>query len=331
MSNGAELTGDLQLENDSSTFLDLRRNRRLHFLHMLEHRPLAWMKANGVPGTGIIRRVARLVAPLPRVSGPTLVQTNFGFSMLVDPLSDQTLERPLYELGVYEAGTLRVLKELLIEGDVFVDAGANIGLMSLAASQWVGQLGRVIAVEPIPRNYKVLCYNIALNNRHNVQTYRCALGSGPGVGTMYERPQVGWVGASFVETAASSSAHEVPIISLEELVARSGQAFVSVVKIDVEGWELEVLKGAGPLLSSKEAPAIVVEYSSLNPMHSGEPTDIYHFLLEANRYTVYKLTRGKWTPSRLEQVDMPERLPEHDNLFFFLDGHRERLPARLFA
>ncbi|UCF19047.1 MAG: FkbM family methyltransferase [Gemmatimonadota bacterium] len=331
MNSSSDLAPAHQLGNHPSAYSDLRASKRLNFLHLLEHKPLAWMKANGIPGAGMIRRIARLAAPLPRVSGPAVVKTNLGVSMLVDPTADPTLERPLFELGVYEAGTLRVLSELLQEGDVFVDVGANIGLITLAASLWVGQTGTVLAVEPVPRNYDVLNYNVALNDRKNIRTYRCALGSGPGMGKMYERPGVGWVGTSLVRTSDSSAAHEVTMSSLDALIEQSGQAFVSVVKIDVEGWELEVLRGAVQLLSREKAPAIVIEYSRLNPMQGGEPIDIYGSLLESNPYRVYKLARGKWAPSKLIRVEGPEQLPEHDNLFFLLDSHCKRLPARMFA
>jgi FkbM family methyltransferase len=278
------------------------------------------MKARGVPGTGIIRRIARLAVPLPSVDGPVLIRTSMGYSMLVDPLADPTLERPLFEFGTYEPGTLRVLGSLLRSGDTCIDVGANIGLMTLVASHRVGNEGLVVAVEPVPRNYEVLIYNISLNRRRNVRTYNLALGAGSGSGTMLERPDVGWVGASLVRTAASTIAHQVRLEALDSLIAEKQLGGVSVVKIDVEGWELEVLKGATGLLSSRDAPAVIIEYSTLNPIHDGQPQDIFDFMRSVNEYEIFKLQRGKWTTSRLVKVDRREQLPRHDNLFCILFG-----------
>jgi hypothetical protein len=62
-----------------------------------------------------------------------------------------------------------------------------------------------------------------------------------------------------------------------------------MVKIDVEGWELEVLKGSKRLLGAPVAPIICIEYSNLHPQKNGRLVDVYDFILSVNEYRLYKL------------------------------------------
>src|SRR5947208_17148786 len=89
------------------------------------------------------RIIARVLIPRPR--GPLTVRTVFGCSLVVDASLDRGVEREVYYHGTYEAGTLNVLEKVLRPGDIFLDVGANIGLMSLVASRLVGLHGRVYA------------------------------------------------------------------------------------------------------------------------------------------------------------------------------------------
>ncbi len=110
-----------------------------------------------------IRRVAhhlpRFLIPAPK--GVCTMKTNYGFYLQIDPVKDQGVERSIYYTGTYEKGSLAVLKQLLRKGDSFADVGANIGLMSLYASQLVGTKGKVWAFEPNPETARILKENVA--------------------------------------------------------------------------------------------------------------------------------------------------------------------------
>ena len=105
---------------------------------------------------------------------------------------------------------------------------------------------------------------------------------------------------------------------------------VDCIKIDVEGWELEVLKGAANTLSGPTAPICIIEYSTLHPTYGGDTQDIYTLLCENNSYRIFCLKRGKEKPSRLLEIEDKENLPKHDNLFCFMPEHIEKLPSRIF-
>jgi len=273
-------------------------------------------------------KIAKRIMPYP--SGPAVIPTTLGFSMLVDPCFDPVLETALYYHGIYEEGTLHVMRKVLRPGDAFIDVGANLGLMTLWAARLIGASGHVHAFEPQPDTYAVLERHLAINAVRNVTVHRCALGAQPGRRTLYERSDVSRGAASMVKPEKTFGQTTVELDTLDHLVETSQIGAVRMMKIDVEGWELEVLKGARRLLAQRVAPVLCVESSRLCPVHEGGPADVYDFIRSVNDYRVYTLTRGKKRISALQPVESAAGLPEHDNLFCFTPRHLQDLDGRLF-
>lgn len=133
-------------------------------------------------------------------------------------------------------------------GDVVIDAGAHIGSFTVRASQMVGETGKVYAFEPNLNNFHWLTINTG--SLHNVQTFNKALWSSNKMIELFviQYPYVGFSAfGSSVKTA-------VPAVTLDEIVFGK----VNFIKIDVEGSELEVLKGAKRILEEHH-PYIVME------------------------------------------------------------------------
>ena len=131
---------------------------------------------HGFPGCSVLLRNGyKLLGAAP--PGSVCVRTRHGFSMLVDPRRNKGLDASIYFNGTYEAGSIFVITQTLRPGDVFIDVGANIGLMTLAAAQTVGSGGRVHAFEPVPSVHAILLRNLALNKCGNVIPHAVALGS----------------------------------------------------------------------------------------------------------------------------------------------------------
>ena len=129
------------------------------------------------------------------------------------------------------------LRGYLRPDDVMIDVGANIGDLTLCASTLVGDNGRVYAFEPHPRIYRFLMGNIALNGRHNVETFNAALGESRGAvhfssGRSDDQNSV----------LTGGSGIEVPLIPLDELPL--GEKEIALLKVDVEGYEKFVFSGA---------------------------------------------------------------------------------------
>ena len=133
------------------------------------------------------------------------------------------------------------IRKTLRKGDVFVDIGANIGYFTMIASPIVGDKGKVIAVEPIPETAKVLKLNLTLNKLQNVKVIQKAAWF-KRTKLHMEIPQ-GFYGlaSGVVDYRESKSVHQVDAIPLDPLLESYSE--LRLIKIDVEGAELQVLHG----------------------------------------------------------------------------------------
>jgi len=284
-------------------------------------------------GSGMLRELGvKLLASKPK--GPTIISTKYGFDIIcMDPIADKGVEKPLYLNGTYEAGTLDVIKKSLREGDTFIDVGANIGLMSLFASEVIGNNGVVYSFEPEPETFMILKENVEINKVNNIRAYNVGLGNSRGKSFIYTNSYAGRGSASLISPPDqnNSKKYEIYLETLDDFILKNDIANIRMLKIDVEGWELHVLRGAKSLLQRTQAPIICIEYSKLVPTQSGQPLDIYYYILSVNNYSIYKLKRGKGTPSKLVKITDVGDLPDHDNLFCFLPSHLRDIPKNMFA
>ncbi len=155
-------------------------------------------------------------------------------------LTTDTYFAPLLEkYGEYNYGEADLFRQLIRSGDVVVDAGANIGCHTLTFGRIVGPHGMVLAFEPQRPIYQCLCGTMALNELWQVNTYLCALGAERGTGKI---PFVQYNESNSFGGASVGGlvGHDVPIIPLDEFNLDK----LNFLKIDVEGYETEVLLGA---------------------------------------------------------------------------------------
>jgi FkbM family methyltransferase len=159
------------------------------------------------------------------------------------------------QLGVFEPEETALVRELLESRDVLIDVGANIGYYTCLARS-LGK--RVVAVEPMPVNLDCLYVNLEANAFTDVEVFPVGVSSRPGIVTMFG----GGTGASFVERWSGASPlqrRSIPVSTLDILLGDRFAADRLLVKIDVEGAELEVLRGASGVLAAPKPPAWLVE------------------------------------------------------------------------
>jgi FkbM family methyltransferase len=175
------------------------------------------------------------------------------------------------------------------EGDIVIDIGAHIGLYTIISSKRVGANGKVVAIEADPSNFEMLNSNIKLNQLTNVIPLNYAvhsketkvklyLPSGESGFTKYNTIMPNWINAQekFVEVNANTLDY---LLQLNEI----RQEEVNWIKIDVEGAEFEVLKGATNVLSKSKDIAILMELHG--PPHVYRPkveefVNLYNFKIE---------------------------------------------------
>jgi len=280
-------------------------------------------------GARKIRRIlSKLLMPAPR--GAVVVDTQHGFKIIVDPVGGKDLESSIYYFGTYEPGTLHVMQKCLKEGDVFFDIGSNIGIMSLFASQLVGKQGKIFAFEPDPDTFAILQDNLNLNENDRVQPQNLALGDSNGTASLFQNISVNRGASSLISSQENSNIVTVNTERPDDFILRNELGNIKLLKIDVEGWEFEVLKGAKQLLSKEDGPIVIFECSDNVSVPRGKIYQTYQYILSVNNYQVFKLKHGKEVISKLIRVKSEKELPHHDNLFCFLPTHLEYIPREIF-
>jgi FkbM family methyltransferase len=155
----------------------------------------------------------------------------------------------------FEPEETRFIQESLPGSDVFVDVGANFGLYACLARK----AGKdVVAVEPLLENVAGLLFNLHANGFDDVEVVPLGLAERPGLATLFG----GGTGASFVAGWAGTSTQYRRLVSVSTLDLLIGGRFEEkrlLIKIDVEGAELSVLRGASETLKRKPKPLWMVE------------------------------------------------------------------------
>jgi FkbM family methyltransferase len=172
-----------------------------------------------------------------------------------------------YCLKLYDYQEMSFLRDVLGSGEVFGDFGANVGLYSVLAASTGAS---VLAVEPVPGTYQRLKANWRLNE---IQGFAFNGGLGEREETLRFTTDRG--GMNKVARSDAVASCEVPVVTADRLAQDSG-LFPTIVKIDVEGWELPLLRGARVLLSGC-VKAVIIELngSGLEYGHSDEDVDGY--------------------------------------------------------
>jgi FkbM family methyltransferase len=233
---------------------------------------------NPVPAEGVVTRKLR------------------GFPLQLTFDSRSYLGRFLYYRGMYEDATMELLRAILREGMNFVDVGANIGLHTTIASYLVGPAGRVVAIEPQEEMCDVIRLNVKQNGLSNVSIVTTALGKNSGCGVLHQLYDSNPSAATMrlQPDEQSQSMTSVPVRTLTEVLeseALTGGELV--VKIDVEGAELEVLAGAEAFFAARPPAVILLECVEHHLRRFGTTRRDVLDTLRALGYHLSMLRRGR--------------------------------------
>lgn len=168
------------------------------------------------------------------------------------------------------------LRAWLRPGDTCVDVGANIGALALHAAALVGDAGRVTAIEAHPRTFGFLRDNVALNRRRNVTLLNFAVGDRHGTLRFSD------VKSDEKNGVVEAGGLELQVRTLDELLAGSPGP-IRLLKLDVEGFELNVLRGAGAVLARTEC--VLFEVSRRSALYGYASEDVVA-ALDAAGFTV---------------------------------------------
>ena len=235
-----------------------------------------------MPGL-IVAASRRVPAPIARALGrlplvDRLARAVFTGATVVIPRGaaagmrfDATGQAPGFALGTWEPEVQETVAGLLQPGQVVYDIGASSGFYTLIAARAIGPAGVVVAFEPLPSSAVDLRKNIVLNGLENVIVLELAIGDSPGRAVLVE---AGLQAA--VAVAAAGVA--VDVVTLDDLVAGERVPPPDLIKMDVEGAELAVLRGATRTLHAHR-PVLLVE------VHDGGDWRVLAGLLAEHGYS----------------------------------------------
>ena len=161
--------------------------------------------------------------------------------------------------GMLEVPVQEAMRRLLGPGDVFYDIGANVGFFALVGTRLVGPDGVVVAFEPVPENAAAIRESADLNGFANLHVVERAAGRAAGRGRLLLVEDLSW---SHLESRGrhprTTDTLEIEIVAIDDLVAEGRLQPPQLVKIDVEGAEIDVVAGMRRTIE-KHRPAIVCE------------------------------------------------------------------------
>lgn len=184
--------------------------------------------------------------------------------------------RRLFHFGVFEPNLTAWLTDQLRPGDTFLDVGANVGYFTLLASSLVGPAGRVIAVEASPSTFAALRRHLERNAATNVRAINAAAYDRVATLPIYHLPEEENTGGASLVREIGPVEAMVEAMPLAGMIADSERSRMRIVKIDIEGAELQALRGLAPAFDALPRDVqIVVELMPANY------TDVFAFMQQA--------------------------------------------------
>ncbi len=210
-----------------------------------------------------------------------------------------------------------VLRKYLSPGDTYIDIGANVGYQSMYASRLVGHAGTVFSFEPSPATYSVLLGHLGVNRIRNCQTFAMALSDTDGAAVLNQVEEHSGTSTLREQSQAPVHSFSVPMRRGDGVLRDISFTGKAIVKIDVEGFELHVLRGLRETLDRLSAVSVEVSPAWLEQT-GGSAEELYRYMREAGFRALIPTLRwkmGLFFP-RLELAEVPGPIrDQHDVLF----------------
>lgn len=229
--------------------------------------------------------------------------TNFDGNLTAMLCLNEHMQSQIFWNGYYSRDIVLLLDKILQPGMVAVDVGANIGEITMAAAHRVGPIGKVFAFEPMSSLYARLQQHLEVNGMSQVTAVKCGLSEQAGSAQLYSAAEKYYdgtensgLGTLYASNSRATPTEIIEIDTLDKFIEGCDLTQVDLIKIDVEGAELSVLKGASTVLACFH-PYIIIEIQDEMSGEAGyEATDILEFLEQLD-YRLYTIGRkGKLTP-----------------------------------
>jgi FkbM family methyltransferase len=229
-----------------------------------------------------------------------------GFSLIVE--THAHIGKLLRQNGMYEEHIVNWITSRFSPntGGVFVDVGANFGWYSCLMSRIAGRRGRVFLFEPEPNNADLLTENLARNGARNCTLFRAAVGSEEATGTLHMAHHSNPGAHTLVAGLYSEGDISVPVVTLDgTILPEIGARRIALLKMDIEGFELEALRGGRGVLDRTDI--LVLEFSPEFLRRGGyDPSELWAMFAD---FDTYRFAHGSEPlPLTVEPEDMCDLL-----------------------
>jgi FkbM family methyltransferase len=236
---------------------------------------------------------------------PMRVTDERGLSFELETVDEVT--RFAIESGHVEKAELALVSEFLEPGGIALDVGANIGLFSATMAQAVGPSGAVHAFEPLPTSRRRLQTTLDLNRLHWVRPNATVVSDVPGCAQLFDYGsgfeswatlvprEIGTPGGILRPTREVA----VEAVTLDTYCDQHGIERIDLLKVDVEGAEERVLRGASTLLGRRAIDLVLVEVADTTLKAGGARAHALLDLLERHGLRTHSFENGRWHPFRI--------------------------------
>lgn len=233
----------------------------------------------------------------PPIHPDVLVTTKLrGFPLNIKYNPNLYIGKYIYYRGIFEEQIALSIAKELKPGMTFLDIGANIGLHTIIGAYKVGSLGKVISFEPQAKCRSLLKQNVEINGLNNVTIMGCALGENDSNGKIFHVNDHN-DGQATIKLENESSAVDFEAIEIKTLSGVMNELSIhhaDVVKVDIEGAELDMLSGGDEFFKKAKPEVVFIECveEHLNRFKKSS-IDLLQWFNDRG-YNAYTLHRGKW-------------------------------------
>jgi FkbM family methyltransferase len=243
-------------------------------------------------------------------NGQSFLVHNYKNLFKIRLYKDSYLSEEIYR-NLFEPEEAKFINAYLKKGDIFVDVGTNIGLYSLMAAKKVGVDGNVYSFEPVARTFQRFLENIEINKFKNIISVNKALSDSSGVLEINVSCDGfdGWNSFTTMTRGSKSITETVDTTTFDSFFDDDAiWNRISLIKIDVEGWEKFVLLGGEEHFRRQVCPTIIIEFVDQNAKNAGYTCIDLYSQLKAYGYEIYNIN------NQIIQKEILKESYEYSNL-----------------
>ena len=218
----------------------------------------------------------------------------------------------IVEVHVTNIPEIEFCKREIKKGDTVIDAGANIGYFTLFFSKLVGEEGKVIAFEPDPINFDILKKNIEQNRITNVELVKKGISNKNESMKLYKSAVSG--GHSLIKNEWGKEFTTIQTVTLDDYF---NDQKIDLIKIDVEGFELEVIDGGTKLFKNNNKIKIISEFGGYY-YKKNNPKILYPKILHENGFNLFGIINKSKGKSKIVPMKFDKLMEFYSKTDFFI-------------